>query len=82
MMNKQPCINCGKELDMAMSILHSKKPKPGDITICLTCGHIMAFGEQLKFRNLTNEEMLTIAGNKTLLAIQKARATLKNLGKD
>jgi hypothetical protein len=32
-------------------------PKPGDISICLYCGHLMAFDEALKFRELSSEEM-------------------------
>ena len=49
-------------------------PSPGDITVCLHCGHIMAFDDGLKLRELTAEEAHEIAGDKRILTIQEARA--------
>lgn len=39
------CLSCGRLLDCA-SVLdnpNKKKPKPGDFTICIDCGHVMGF---------------------------------------
>jgi len=49
------------------------KPASGDVTVCLYCGHIMAFAEDLSLRELTNEEAREVAGDKRILAIQRAR---------
>ena len=52
-------------------------PKPGDITLCIYCGHIMAFADDMGFRELTGEEMHAIAGDERILKIQRARKALK-----
>lgn len=67
------CLSCGKKLDMATCIDSDSRPSEGDITICIQCGHIMAFSFDLSFRELTDDEMGVIAGDKRILAIQKAR---------
>jgi hypothetical protein len=71
-----PCLNCGKVLDAAMGVGHGRKPRPGCITICIGCGHIQAYGSGMKLRELTDEEMIDVAGNETILAIQKARGVV------
>lgn len=67
------CLGCGVEMDAVTDPLTNAKPKVGDITICLRCGHIMAFGLGLLLRPLTDSEMLMVAGDKDLLRIQEAR---------
>ena len=49
------------------------KPQSGDVTICLYCGHIMAFGKALELRSLTDEEMLEVAGDRRIVLLQKLR---------
>jgi hypothetical protein len=70
------CLNCGKILDAASDPFGKQKPRPGDITICIKCGHVMAFNSDLQYRELTSEEILIIAGNKKLITLQKARAEI------
>jgi hypothetical protein len=65
-------------LDATTSMDGGWTPKSGDITICLYCGHLMAFDDQLSFRGLTDEEMKSIAGDPRVLAIQKARKRSPN----
>jgi hypothetical protein len=48
-------------------------PRPGDITLCLYCGHIMAFADDLTLRELNDEEAHDIAGDPRMLAAQWAR---------
>jgi len=50
---------------------------PGDATVCLTCGHLMVFGEDLLLRNPTDAEIVKFAGDKRLLAVQWARGMTK-----
>ena len=67
-----PCLGCGKILDAGAGVGHRKKPHPGAISICLACGHIQAYGAGLKLRELNDEEILAIAGDKKILTIVRA----------
>jgi hypothetical protein len=67
------CLECGYAVDAASCIGKDATPKPGGITLCMACGHVMAFGDDLRLRSLTDAEMLAAAGNRTLLAVQAAR---------
>ena len=67
------CPGCNMKIDRATGIT-CEQPNPGDITICLNCGHIMAFKKDLTIRDLTDEEMHDVAGDPRVIAIQKARA--------
>lgn len=67
------CLNCGKLLDRAMGVGTGTKPEPGSVTMCLGCGHVQAYNEEMKFRELTDEEIVEVAGDKRLLAAQWAR---------
>lgn len=72
-LDHNPCLNCEAPLDAAKVIGNDEKPKPGDITVCAYCGHIMAFDGQLKFRQLNHDEILDVAGMKEVLTIQRLR---------
>jgi len=79
-MPNNACLNCGDIMDRATSVDHEFKPHEGAIAVCLKCGHIMSFDAQLKFRELTDEEIIDVSGNKTILDIQKARGHLFKTG--
>jgi hypothetical protein len=68
------CPNCDKVLDAATAIERGARPKPGDITICLDCGHLMAFGDDLRVRPLTDAEMVEVAGDPRIVAAQAVTA--------
>ena len=57
-------------------------PEPGDITICIHCGHLMAFADDMTVRPLTDNEMYDIAGDPRLIAFQKARASISAADRD
>lgn len=72
------CLDCGKKFDRASGVgskygRNRLVPRPGDITICIGCGHIMAFADDLTMRALTDAEMVEIAGRPDIIAAQKAR---------
>jgi hypothetical protein len=52
------------------------KPSPGDFTICLYCGHLCTFTEELGLRDPTDAEILEIAGAVELIGAQKFRAAI------
>jgi hypothetical protein len=78
-----PCTSCGKILDGGSGVVegeeaeHEMRPMPGAVTVCIACGHIMAFDEQLRLRDLTDAEAIEVAGNPVVLAIQRARGAIK-----
>ena len=73
---KCACLACNKVLDRATSVDQDIVPNTGDITICLSCGHLMAFADDLSFRALTCEEMIVTAGDRRILDIQHARGLI------
>jgi hypothetical protein len=75
---KPQCLGCGELLDGATGVSNRNRPKPGSISICIYCGHIAVFADDLSLRKPTGEEMREIAGNPTILAIQRARARIKH----
>lgn len=73
------CTNCGHKLDActAVSADGMGKPNPGDMTVCICCGHIMAFADDLTLRELTDEQAKQVAGDPRILAIQAARRAVE-----
>ena len=69
------CLFCHKESDAAtvVAVEGAVHPEPGDVTICMYCGHIMAFNESLQFRELNDDEIKDVAGDPRIVAISKAR---------
>ena len=69
------CRSCGAKLNAAnIAVGHRKtKPKAGDVSICLYCGHVMVFDKHLMLREPNKHEMYLIAGDPYILAVQRAR---------
>jgi hypothetical protein len=64
------CPNCGATLDAATCVTSDTvQPSPGDLTLCIYCGHLMAFGDDLSFRKLTDSEAAGI--DPRTLAVQR-----------
>lgn len=81
-LNTQPnCLSCGKLLDGAMATDdQGGTPEPGAITVCIYCGHLMAFTRDMMLRELNTLEAHYIAGDKRILQVQQARAELAKKG--
>jgi hypothetical protein len=73
------CLNCGKVLDGATVVdeENAVRPVPGSISVCIHCGHVMAFDEKMQFRELTDDEIVEIAGDERLVAISRAMAAMR-----
>lgn len=69
---KSSCLHCGKIVEIATSF-EGHTPYPGAISVCIKCGHVMAFDDNMVLRNLNDQEMHDLAGDKNLLRLQKAR---------
>ncbi len=55
------CPHCGQTVD-AISTLAGQvpKPKPADMTVCLGCGEVLQFDEQLRVRKMTATEIAAL----------------------
>jgi hypothetical protein len=76
-LGKDRCLACGREVDAATHMAR-QTPKPGDWTICLKCGHLMAFDDELHLRQLTAAETQEAAGNSEIALMQWAVAQGKH----
>jgi len=72
------CLACGNVLDRASEIkqdvateLEGNPPTPDEYTICFNCGHIMAFDEELHFRELTEKEIFEVASNSEIQKMKR-----------
>lgn len=75
------CTSCNKKVDCAAGV-DDVAPQEGDFSLCLDCGHIMAFNKELILRDLTEEEVVMIAGNEEMLRMQKFIALYKKVKKE
>jgi len=74
------CLDCGALTDAAMHANAAKGrriPKPNDVTICIECGHLMAFADDLTLRPLTDAEMIAVAGDRDIVMAQRLIAETK-----
>ena len=60
------CTVCKKILNGTSCVDDEAKPGIGDFTICLYCGNVMAYDDDLLLRNLTNGEKIMVANDKTI----------------
>jgi hypothetical protein len=66
------CAGCGEENDSASSgAPHT--PKPGDLSICVSCGYLSVFTKDLRHRPLTMPELARASADPRVQAIQMAR---------
>jgi hypothetical protein len=67
------CRNCGKLIDSASPSAPAdrrRRARPGDIALCLDCGHVHIFADDLTLREPTGDELVEIAGNPDMLRAQ------------
>jgi hypothetical protein len=70
------CLNCGELVDGAKGINVETGPNPNDISICMHCGHVAVYGEKLKLRELTDAEVVAIAGDPVIVEAQRLRRSI------
>lgn len=54
------CLRCESKLDGASGINQAHIPTPGSISICIYCGNIAIFGDDMQLCPMTQEEKLEI----------------------
>ncbi len=55
------CPQCGTKFNQATHLSKDVQPKPGDMSLCINCGTILKFKNNLTVRLATLEEMLQLA---------------------
>ncbi len=58
---RSACPYCGKFGGSAAGDAENPEPSPGDIVLCLRCGEILVFADDLTVRSPTTEELLSAA---------------------
>ena len=71
------CLECGKQMDGATPTGGGRGPQPNDIAICAYCGHLQAYGDEMKFRQLNDEEIREYAGDPEILMAQRFAADFR-----
>ena len=74
------CLSCGEMMDGATAVGEEGEimPAPGDFTVCLYCGHLMVFDDQLAFRNPSDAEIIELVGDERVTAICEARKAIQH----
>lgn len=52
-------------------------PSPGDFTVCIGCGHLHAYDDDMKLRELTTRELDGIDETDRIMLLQQARRRLE-----
>jgi hypothetical protein len=71
------CMNCGEVYQGALNTHDGRSMTPGDIAVCVMCGHLNALGDDMKLRELTGAEFLKVAGDPRIIETQSRRPELK-----
>lgn len=55
------CPSCGHLMDAAMCISKpAGRPEPGDLSLCLKCGEILVYADQLKLRTAELNDLMRL----------------------
>lgn len=54
------CPGCERKADGAASIEGKGAPSEGDLTVCIGCGTILAYGPHMRLRRVTAEELAAL----------------------
>ena len=71
---KNKCPACGYQVDAVSEVDGNAVPEKGDISICLNCGAIAIFKDDLTLRKPTGEELLKVSLDPNVIKHQIHRA--------
>lgn len=71
------CLGCGHNLTGAAGVVDGANadvpvPASGDFTVCIECGMVMAFDEQLRLRELQRDELKIVSEDDRIQMIKNA----------
>jgi hypothetical protein len=72
------CPYCGYKMDAATGVFDGEghSPTPGSISICLNCGKVAVFTEELGMRLPTPEEAIEFATDERIIKAQITQAAV------
>jgi len=73
------CPSCGYAITMHVG---DTKPKPGALCICMNCGEVSSFDDELKLVAMNDDELAEKLSPKGLKALERARGHLKTKPED
>lgn len=65
------CLKCGYKIDGSAGIGCEGKPKAGDVSICIKCGNIAVFDDNLYVRKPTDIEQKALDSDKFIKMHQR-----------
>lgn len=72
---------CGNPLNAAGSPTTDQGPSPGDYSVCIYCGYLRAFGDDLKLRELTAAELDELMRDPEYTEmVQRMRSLVRTVG--
>lgn len=74
----QACPVCKYTLDAATDPKSNATPSPGDATVCINCASFLMFGDGMKLREMTLEEVAQCDAD-TLAGLKNARRHIEQL---
>ena len=69
---KNSCLYCNHKLDGATQVNGNHQPKPGDVSICIACGNVSIFKEDMTLRKPSPEEEAEMQNDPNILEAQRA----------
>jgi hypothetical protein len=67
------CPACGAENDGASEIGGKGRPSPGDASVCLSCGHLAVFREDMRLRDPTVTELEAMRKDTRIALVLRVR---------
>lgn len=75
-LDESHCTRCGKKLDGASG--QGRGPEPGDFTLCIECGAVNVFDDELRLRKPTAEESADALGDDGIKLMREKIRKLNN----
>lgn len=72
------CIKCGERQDKASEAIgNGTGPQAGDVSVCWDCGHVAIYDDNMKLREMTEDENEHVMSDPNVLSLLKAREEVK-----
>jgi hypothetical protein len=66
------CPHCGTRNEMASGLSGDEAPVPGDVTLCIGCGHWSVFNEDGTLRKASKDELREYGHSHHMTAVWRA----------
>lgn len=71
------CLDCGREMDAATTVPglnEDAEPHPGAVSLCLQCGNVAIFADDMTLRPLTDDEVVDLAGDESFKRMMRVHS--------